>query len=236
MPECCNQKNYESVFTGRFARRVARRYSKHGLSPAADRIVRFVTDHGVQGASVLEIGGGVGQLQLELLRHGAAKVINLEISTSYEGEAARLLEQSGMAGRVDRRLVDIAQSPESVEPADVVILHRVVCCYPDYPKLLAAAASHARRLLVYSHPADNVVTRAMFAGENLLRRIRRNAFRAYVHPPAAMIAVAEQQGLSTTYRHHAWDWDVVGLERSAANPIAQVQHAVTLNDDVGVFE
>lgn len=213
MPDCCNPEDYESVFSGRFARRVARRYSKHGLSPAADRIVRFVTDNGVQDASVLEIGGGVGELQLELLRRGASEVTNLEISTSYEGEAARLLEMTGMTGRVDRRLVDIAQSPESVAPADVVILHRVVCCYPDYPRLLAAAASHARRLLVYSHPADNPVTRAMFAAENLLRRIRRNAFRAYVHPPEAMIAAAEGQGLRTTYRHRAWDWNVVGLVR-----------------------
>lgn len=213
MAGCCDPDDYESVFTGRFARRVARRYRKHGLNPAANRIVQFVTDQGVQGASVLEIGGGVGEIQLELLHRGASKVTNLEISTNYEEEAARLLERSGMAGRVNRRFLDIARSPEQVELADLVVLHRVVCCYPDYQQLLSAAGTRARRLLVYSHPASNQATRAATWSENSLRRLRGEPFRAYVHPPEAMIAAAEGEGLSTTYRHHSWDWDVVGLVR-----------------------
>ena len=213
MSDCCGPGGYESVFTGRFARRVARRYRKRGLTPAAERIVGFVTERGVRDATVLEIGGGVGEIQLELLERGAAHVTNLEISTNYEEEAARLLERSGMAGRVTRRLVDIARSPEQVDPADVVVLHRVVCCYPDPQRLLSTAASHSRRLLVYSHPADNPATRAAIWFENALRRLRGQAFRAYVHPPEAMVAAAEGGGLHPTYRHHSWGWDVVGLER-----------------------
>src|SRR5215207_5369549 len=119
MAGCCDPDDYQSVFTGRFAQRVARRYRRHGLNPTANRIVRFVTDHGIQGATVLEIGGGVGEIQLELLRRGASHVTNLEISTNYEEEAGRLLERSGMAGRVTRRFLDIARSPEQVEMADV---------------------------------------------------------------------------------------------------------------------
>jgi len=213
MADCCDPEDLQSVFTRRFARRTARRYRNHGLSPAANRIVQFVTDHGVQGASVLEIGGGVGQIQVELLRQGASRVTNLELSTQYEGEAARLLADTGMAGRVDRRFLDIAREPQRVESADVVILHRVVCCYPDYQRLLSAAAQHATRLLVYSHPPDNPATRAVTWSENLAHRLRGNAFRGYVHSPAAMIAAAEAVGLQMTYQHHSWDWDVVGLVR-----------------------
>jgi magnesium-protoporphyrin O-methyltransferase len=213
VPACCDPEDYESVFTGRFARRVAKQYTKRGLSRAAAQIVQFVVGRGVQGASVLEIGGGVGEIQIELLRRGASRATNLEISTQYEEEAARLLQRFGMAGRVDRRLLDIARSPERVEPADVVILHRVVCCYPDYQGLLSAAATHARRLLVYSHPADNPAARAAIGAENLLRSVRRNAFRAYVHPPEAMIAAAEAAGVHTSYRQRSWSWDVVGLVR-----------------------
>lgn len=213
MAGCCDPEDYQSVFTARFARRVARRYRTHGLDPTANRIVRFVIDQGVEGATVLEVGGGVGEIQLELLRRGASHVTNLEISTNYEQEAVRLLEGSGMAGRVTRRFLDIARSPEQVEPADVVILHRVVCCYADYKRLLSAAGSHARRMLVYSHPANNLATRTAIWSENLLRRLRKNAFRAYVHPPEAMVDAAEGERLTATYRHHSWDWDVVGLVR-----------------------
>ncbi len=132
-------------------------------------IVDFATSQGIAGATVLEIGGGVGQLHIELLRRGASHVTNLEISENYEAEAARLLEQAGMTDRVTRHLLDVAQAPDDVEPADVVVLHRVVCCYPDYARLLSVAAGHARKTLVYSHPAANVVNRVQFGGENIYR-------------------------------------------------------------------
>jgi magnesium-protoporphyrin O-methyltransferase len=176
-------------------------------------MVDFLSTRGIDGASVLEIGGGVGEIQLELLRRGAARVTNLEISTSYERAARELLERSGMAGRVTRRFLDIAQAPDEVERADVVVLHRVVCCYPDYPRLLAAAGGHAKRLLVFSHPPDNVLSRGVIGTENLVRRVKRQSFRAFVHPPEAMVSVLAGAGLTARYRHQGRAWCVVGLER-----------------------
>ena len=173
MASCCDGEGYEAVFTDRFARRVATRYRKRGLDATSARIVDFVSGHDIQGASVLEIGGGVGEIQLELLRRGAARATNLEISKNYEAEARGLLERSGLTDRVTRRFVDIAESPADVEQADIVVLHRVVCCYPDYERLLSAAGSHARRLLVFSHPPDNLVSRGLVGAENLLARLRR---------------------------------------------------------------
>jgi 2-polyprenyl-3-methyl-5-hydroxy-6-metoxy-1,4-benzoquinol methylase len=215
MDECCNRAGYQTVFSDRFANRVARTYRKHGLSRTQRRMVSFLTERDIQDASVLEIGGGVGELQLELLYRGAGAVTNLEISTSYEAEAAALRAQSGMTDRVTRRFLDIAAAPNEVEPADVVVLHRVVCCYPDYERLLSAAAGHAKRLLVFSHPPRNLVTRAVLRCENLIHRLRRNDFRAFVHPPAAMITAAQTQGLSVSYRYRGLSWHIVGLERLA---------------------
>jgi 16S rRNA G966 N2-methylase RsmD len=209
---CCDPDDYEAVFSGRFARRRSRRYRRRGLTPSATRLVDFAAD-GIAGSSVLEIGGGVGELQVELLKRGADHVTNLEISTSYEEEAGRLLDQCGLTGRVTRRVVDIAQAPDQVEAADVVVLHRVVCCYPDHRRLLSAAAAHARRRLVYTHPADNLLTRTEFRAENLYRRLTRNSFRAFIHPPEAMIEAAQSDGMVTAYRHHSRQWDIVGLVR-----------------------
>jgi 16S rRNA G966 N2-methylase RsmD len=215
MGDCCDRPGYQNVFDDRFARRSARAYRRRGLKDIQLRMVSFLAERGIQDASVLEIGGGVGDLQVELLSRGAREATNLEISRNYETEAAALLERSGMADRVKRRFVDIAGSPDEVEPADVVVLHRVVCCYPDYQRLLSAAASHARRLLVFSHPPRNRFTRALLYCENLLHRLRGSDFRAFVHPPAAMIAAVEAQGLSVSYRHRGLSWDIVGCERVA---------------------
>jgi 16S rRNA G966 N2-methylase RsmD len=178
-------------------------------------MVSFLTEHGIEHASVLEIGGGVGEIQIELLSRGAGSATNLETSHNYEPEAAALLARYGRADRVTRQFVDIATSPDDVDPADVVVLHRVVCCYPDYERLLSAAAAHAKRLLVYSHPPRNPLIRLIISCENLLHRLRGSDFRAFVHPPAAMIKAAEAQGMSVSYRHRGVSWHIVGLERSA---------------------
>lgn len=212
MSDCCDA-DYDSAFSDRFARRRSRRYRRHGLTPSASNLVEFAAEGLPAGGSVLEIGGGVGEVQVELLKRGAGHVTNLEISTRYEQEAARLLEHSGMTGRVTRRLLDIARSPDEVQPADVVVLHRVVCCYRDFDRLLSAAAAHARRRLVFSHPSDNLLIRAEFAAENVYRRLTRSSFRAFVHSPDAMIAAAESDGLVTSHRRHCGQWDVVGLVR-----------------------
>jgi 16S rRNA G966 N2-methylase RsmD len=215
MSDCCDRPGYQTVFSDRFARHVARTYRKRGLDRTQRRMVSFLSGSGITEASVLEIGGGVGEMQIELLSRGARKATNLEISRSYETQAAVLLDRSGMTDRVTRRFTDIATSPDEVEPADVVILHRVVCCYPDYERLLSAAASHAKRLLVYSYPPRDPLHRMMVSCENLLHRLRGSDFRAFVHPPAAMIEAAQAQGLSVSYRHRGVSWNIVGFERFA---------------------
>jgi 16S rRNA G966 N2-methylase RsmD len=201
------------MFDDRFAKRMAARYRKKGLDKPARRMVELLTERGVRGATVLEIGGGVGEIQLELLRRGAASATNLELSPGYEPEAAALIEGAGFSGRVKRRLVDIADDPSAVEPADIVVLHRVVCCYPDYVKLLGVAADHARRQLVFSHPPRNPLSRAFVASQNLAFRLAGREFRTFVHPPAAMLAVLAERGLSPLVAYRGPVWQVAAASR-----------------------
>ena len=210
---CCDPRGCDSFFGTGFARRVAGRYRRRGLDRTARRMVGFLEREGVGGATVLEIGGGVGEIHLELLGRGAARAVNLELSAAYDDEAARLAGAAGVEGRVERRLHDIAVDPEGVEAADVVVLHRVVCCYPDYERLLTAAAHHARRLLVFSHPPRTVGSRTLVALQNATFRLRGREFRTFAHPPAAMLDVCRRQGLSPTFAHAGVVWRVAGLSR-----------------------
>ena len=192
---------------------MANRYRKRGLDRAARQMVDFLSQRGVEGSTVLEIGGGVGEIEIELLQRGAAHAVNLELSSAYDAEAAQLFSETGLHERVERRVHDIAADPAGVDPADVVVLHRVVCCYPDYGRLLEAAAEHAQRLVVFSHPPRNVVSRLLFACQNLSFKLRRMDFRTFAHPPAEMLAVLEQRGFRHTFSHRGLVWHVAGLER-----------------------
>jgi SAM-dependent methyltransferase len=213
MAGCCDPRGCDRFFGTRFARRVAGRYRKRGLDATARRMVGFLERQGVEGASVLEIGGGVGEVHLELLRRGAERAVNLELSPAYDADAARLAAEAGLQGRVDRRLHDIAVDPGAIEAADVVVLHRVVCCYPDYERLLGAAAAHARRLLVFSHPRRNVVSRLVVAAQNLGLRLARREFRVFLHPSAAMLAVLASEGLEPAFAEGGLAWEAHGLRR-----------------------
>jgi 2-polyprenyl-3-methyl-5-hydroxy-6-metoxy-1,4-benzoquinol methylase len=192
---------------------MAKRYRKRGLDGTARRMVEFLERRGIEGASVLEVGGGVGEIQIELLKRGAARAVNLELSPAYDAEASLLLQEADLQDRAERRLHDIAVDPQDVEPADVVVLHRVVCCYPDYERLLGAVAAHARRLVVFSYPPRNVMSRVWVAVANLVFRLLRREYRTFVHPPAAMLAVLEERGLRNAFASHSFVWQVAGLER-----------------------
>ncbi|MCD2442115.1 SAM-dependent methyltransferase [Agromyces sp. SYSU K20354] len=217
MDDCCaapDTEGYDEVFDDRFARKTARRYRRKGLTPAEQRIVAFLSSTGLDDATVLEVGGGVGEIQLELLARGAARTVNLELSGAYETEAARLIDEAGVAGRITRRLgVDLAATPERVDVADIVVLHRVVCCYPDVEHLLGAAADRARRAIVFSHPPRTRVRRARVAVDNFMHRLSRKSYRGFVHEPAAMLDTLRRHGFEPRYRHTDRTWCIVGALR-----------------------
>jgi 2-polyprenyl-3-methyl-5-hydroxy-6-metoxy-1,4-benzoquinol methylase len=215
MAGCCPSRDYHRIFNQRFARRLASRYRKRGLDKTAGTMVQFLQAVGLEGASVLEIGGGVGELEIELLKGGAARAQTLELSPAYEQEAHTLAEQAGVQGRLDWRLHDLVEDPGAVAPADLVVLHRVVCCYPDYARLLDAAGDHARRALVFSYPPSNVLSRAFYGLFNRVVRLTRSSFRGYAHPPGAMLAVLKDHGLRRTCKGRSRIWQVAGLERVA---------------------
>ena len=61
MAGCCPSRDYHRFFNQRFARRLANRYRKRGLDRTAQTMVEFLHELGIEGASVLEVGGGVGE-------------------------------------------------------------------------------------------------------------------------------------------------------------------------------
>ena len=213
MSGCCDPRGCDGFFNARFAGRRAARYRRRGLDRTARRMVELLVASGIEDATVLEIGGGVGEIHLELLRRGAASATALELSPAYDVEAARLLAEACLTDRVQRRLADIATDPAAAPPADVVVLHRVVCCYPDYARLLGAAAQHARRVLVFSHPPRNPVSRAVVATQNLVLRLSGRKFRVFVHPPAAMMAVLAEHGLRPVPVESGRLWRVAAAAR-----------------------
>ncbi len=197
---------------------MAARYRRRGLDRTARRMVDWLAAQGVEGASVLDIGGGVGEVGLELLRHGAASATTLELSSSYDGPAAALAAEAGVADRVHRRIGDLAADGSVAEPADVVVLHRVICCYPDMERLLAAAADHARQAVVLSHPPAHVLWRTISALQNIGLRVVGREYRSYIHSPEEMAQLLRDQGFVVEHLHCGPFWHVLVARRVESAP------------------
>ncbi len=213
MAGCCDPRGCDDVFRAGFAGRVAKRYRRRGLDRAATRMVDFLAADGLAGATVLDIGGGVGEIGMELLRRGAASVLTLELSSAYDADAHRLANEAGVADRMHRQIVDIAATPDQVAQADLVVLHRVVCCYPDHERLLGAAADHCRRRLAFSHPPRNLTSRVLLAAENAMYAVTGKEFRTFAHPPAEMLEVVTAHGLRPVMTEPDRVWHVQGFTR-----------------------
>jgi magnesium-protoporphyrin O-methyltransferase len=188
---CCNPTDYRRFFSGKQAQRDARRFKRRGLRGTSRDLVELAGD--VRGASVLDVGGGVGAIELELLAAGAERATNVELSAGYERAAAELIAERGVEARVDRRVADFVTA--EIEPHDVVVMHRVVCCYPDVDALVGTAADHARHVLLLTYPRDRPLLRLGFRALNLWLRLSGCGFRGYVHRPARIAAAAEKHGL-----------------------------------------
>ena len=199
------------MFTPRFAERDARRYRNKGLTGSALALVELAG--GVREATVLDVGGGVGAIGLELLAAGAGRATNVELSAGYEEAAAALAAERGAADRVDRRVADIVDDRQSLERHDLVVMHRVVCCYPDMPALVGAAATKAQRALAMTYPRDSWWTRLFARLVNVYMRLRGRAFRTFIHSPAGIRAAARAQGLRPTLESGGLLWQVVAFER-----------------------
>jgi SAM-dependent methyltransferase len=213
MGTCCARR-YERLFGARTARRDARRYRKRGLDDTAQRLVDELAAHGVDGATVLEVGGGVGTVDLELLERGAERAVVVEISHGYDDEALALAREAGVEDRIERRHGDFAEDEAALEPADVVVMHRVVCCYPDPERLVGAAARHAQRLLALSFPRDTWWLRLGIRFANLWLRLT-GRIESFVHAPALVVGVAERSGMRTLVHERSGRiWRVAVFERA----------------------
>jgi magnesium-protoporphyrin O-methyltransferase len=210
--QCCA---IESVFDQKTASNELKDYRKKGAQGSTRLLIDALKMEGVEGLTLLDIGGGVGVIQHELFKAGISAATDVDASTAYlraaQEEAARL-------GNADRtafhhgNFVDIAAE---LEPVDVVTLDRVICCYPDMYALVSRSAERAKKFYAVVFPHDGWLMRLGSAGANLWLRVSGNPFRAFIHPTAEVDAILESHGLKRRYhRRSGLFWQVIVYART----------------------
>jgi magnesium-protoporphyrin O-methyltransferase len=212
---CCRAGSCERFFKPSVARRSLETYRRKGLDALERQMVASASTGTLDGLRVLEIGGGIGRIQAELLDAGAGEGEIVELVSAYGPYARELAREKSLEARTSFHVLDILEEPDGVEPADVVILNRVVCCSPDGVALAAAAGRLARRALVLSFPRDVFWVRAGVRMLNASLWLTRNPFRVYVHRPAALFAAAEAEGVHVREGDQGAFWQWATMQRTA---------------------
>jgi len=214
---CCagNAGACESQFDRKRAARELKDYRAHGpVNPTTRAMINLLRRAGVEGNTLLDIGGGVGAIQYDLLEAGAREVTAVDASSSYQQAARAEAERRGVSARIQFELGDFVALAPQVAAADIVTLDRVVCCYPDMEPLVRLSAERCRRLYGLSYPRYRWPVRAVVSTENTFRRLFGNPFRSFVHSPAAMDRLLMSLGFTQQAAVRTFAWEIAVYARA----------------------
>lgn len=214
---CCRSGVCEEMFKPRFARRTLRRYLRRGLDRIERGMVASVSSQELAGARVLEIGGGIGTIEAELLASGASQGEIIELVSAYAPYARELARQKNIESRVTFRVADVLDQPHAVAPADIVVLNRVVCCSPDGVRLTGTAARLAHRMLLLSYPRDRFLIRVVMRVMNRILWLMGRSFRSFLHPPPALHEAARAEGFLMAATGRGVVWEFAALRRPGSS-------------------
>jgi 2-polyprenyl-3-methyl-5-hydroxy-6-metoxy-1,4-benzoquinol methylase len=207
--ECCQCKGIEMEFDEKTASRQLRQYRKKGPPKSTRMLIDALKSQGVAGMTLLDIGGGVGAIQHELLNSGVTCVTGADASTAYIQAAEDEAERRGHGEQVRFYHGDFVELASEIEPADIVTLDRVLCCYPDMPAMVKLSSARARKYYGIVYPRDTWLIKLGLTLANLVMRLRQSPFRVFLHPSQQVDAIVRHNSLKQIFYDRTALWQVV---------------------------
>src|SRR5439155_10637369 len=203
---CCEAPAWAAQFDHKIAMRDLRDYQRHGPAATTRALIDALLRQGVQQGTLLDIGGGIGIIHLELLRAGARAATSVDEAPAYQEIARSEAERQGLGGRITFQLGDFVVFAPQIPAADIVTLDRVVCCYAEMEPLVRLSADRCGRLYGLVYPRDRWLARVVIRVQNFFRGLRRNPFRSYVHSVVAMDALIRSLGFTMRHKVRTFVW------------------------------
>jgi SAM-dependent methyltransferase len=217
MDNCgCDTDGFTSIFDRRNAEGDRDRYRRKGPDRTTRMLLELLAPYRSPGSTVLDIGGGIGIIDQELLRTGASHAVLVDGSAASLEVAREEARRLDLLDRIEFVEGDFVRRAAAIESADIVTLDRVVCCYPDAEALVGLSAARARTVYGLVLPRDRAMVRLAIRLENLWFRLRRKAYRAYVHPTTRVDEIAAANGLQPGAERRTAFWRVVVYDRQPA--------------------
>jgi magnesium-protoporphyrin O-methyltransferase len=210
---CPHCQGAEKIFDQRTAERDLKAYRTRGPGTTTRLLIEALKAAGIANRTLLDIGGGIGAIQHELLKGGVRSATAIDASPAYLNAAKQEAERQGHAGRVAYYQGDFVALAPQLPEADIVSLEKVICCYPDMRALVGLSSARAGKLYGVVFPRDSWWMRLGGLVVNFFLGLQRSAFRFFVHPTEAIEAVVRANGLERRYYHKTLFWQVIVYTR-----------------------
>jgi 2-polyprenyl-3-methyl-5-hydroxy-6-metoxy-1,4-benzoquinol methylase len=215
MVDACGCDGGFEIFDEKSAEEDLERYRRHGPDDTTAMLVEMIRDRGVDGSDLLDIGGGIGVIDHELLGAGAGRAVLVDASPAAVEAARGEARRRGTLDRLEFVDGDFVSRASDVDVADIVTLDRVVCCYPDVESLVRLSATRARSLYGLVLPRDRRLLRWSLPLLNAWFRLRGFRYRTFLHRNARVDDIVAKAGLRPIREDNTFVWRVVLYERLA---------------------
>jgi len=214
---CCQCQGIENMFDKKSAKRELKRYLKKGPSKTTSMLLDAIHEKGVQGLDFLDIGGGIGAIQYDLIKAGASSGTSIEASSAYIDAVNYETLQNDLVERVSFKHGDFTTMASDVDSADIVTLDKVICCYDDMSELVGLSSKLARKIYAVIYPRDVWWTKLGFLMVNFYSRIKGSSFRTFIHPTKKVEEIIFGNGLRRNYYATTLVWQVAIFTRLRSN-------------------
>ena len=205
----CQCEGIETKFDQKNAARELEQYRKEGSSKNTRMLIDALKAEGISGMTLLDIGGGVGVIQHELLNAGVSSCFNVEASRAYVEATKQEANRQGHTDKINHIHGNFVELATEIPQCDIVTLDRVICCYHDVWELVGKSCAKVTRLYAIVYPLDTLKSKFYSALENFYYRIKRSSFRTYIHPTETVEEIVHSNGFERRFYREAGMWQIV---------------------------
>ena len=203
---CCPHSKSGGRIFSFFARSYRRRFTKKGFEPSQVQLMDGLKQAGFANATLLEVGSGVGYLHQVLLEQGAKSAVGIDLAPDMLKEAQQWADEKGLTDRVQYIQGDFIELLDQVEPAEVTILDKVVCCYPHAELLVNSSTAKTKRVYALTYPRNRWFIRAAIEVMAYFLKLSGSNFRAFVHNPDDIESWITKADFKKTYQQQTFIW------------------------------
>ena len=215
IPDCCFDE-----WAASNAKRARKQETTAAITAA---LLNALDEAGLEGRTVLDVGCGTGDLALAAIGRGASSATGFDLGGGAIANARALAQERGLSERATFQVGD--GSKVALPRSDVVVLNRVVCCYPSADALLTNTLGAAGSVFGLTAPID----RGLMGGWNrvlgwfgngwyALRAKKFRGFRVFIHDLSAIDARIVGAGFRPLAREHSrFVWELRVYVRETAS-------------------